>query len=398
MCSCTEAHRDAAACGAAQAALPRRKLWELAARHHCVLLGAAFDVRELRQLFRRAGSKDYGPATDYELHSSAVHFAQKRNAFSALAQKLLEESFRDAVLRFRDAAGAAELLERWRQYAARGEAVPAYWASLTHPACDDSIDETLSHEMHMVAHHAFAERRAATRRIRDLQARAAGLEDSLGSVRDRANALQRETARLRKEAIAAEGLRRETCRGYDAACAELERWRAGDETRSLRERLVALEAELGAARDEGRADRRALKEALRQAAALERPTATAAIPPSVPCAAPPAADEADLAQRRVLCVGGKTGLVPHYRAIVERARGEFTHHDGGVEHHLSRLPALLGAADAVICLAGDCSHGAYRLAKRYCKEKGKPCALLATSSVHALSQCIARLPADAFRM
>jgi hypothetical protein len=370
-------------------AAARRRLWELPSRHHCVLLGAAFDVRELRQLFRRAGSRDYASASDYELHSSAVHFAGDKNDFSVPAHRLLEQRFRDGVLRLHDAASPPELLARWRACAAQGEAVSAYWAALTHPACDEALDETLGLEMHMAAHHAFAERRAAARRIRELQERVARLDRNLCGARERIHALKRETARLREEAAAGEGKLRETRREHDETRGELERWRSGQETALLRARLQALEAELAASREAERSARLALRQAQRPPAA--RPVE----PPPLPALAPNPVEadaEADLARRRVLCVGGKTSLVPHYREIIERARGQFVHHDGGVEHHLSRLPALLSGADAVICLAADCSHSAYRLAKRYCKAKGKPCALLATSSVHALSSCLQRFP------
>jgi hypothetical protein len=352
-----------------------------------LLLGAAFDVRELRQLFRRAGSRDYASASGYELHSSAVHFAGDKNDFSVPAHRLLEQRFRDGVLRLHDAASPSELLARWRACAAQGDAVSAYWAALTHPACDEALDETLGLEMHMAAHHAFAERRAAARRIRELQERVAQLDGSLSAARDRIHALKRETARLREESAAAEGRLRESRRELEETRSLLERWRSGTEPGLLRARIDALAAELAASREAERAARRTLRQAQRPpfAQAIETPAHSAPAPT-------PAELEADLAQRRVLCVGGKTSLVPHYRQLVERARGEFVHHDGGVEHHLSRLPALLSAADAVICLAADCSHSAYRLVKRYCKAKGKPCALLATSSVHALSSCLRRFP------
>lgn len=346
-------------------------------------------MRELRQLFRRAGSRDYAGASDYELHSSAVHFAREKNAFSLPVQRLLDERFRDAVLRFDEAATPLELLERWRAWAERGEAVSAYWAALTHPACDAALDETLGLEMHMAAHHAFAERRAAARRIRDLLEQVAQRDASLAAARGRLHALKRGTARLREDAAAAEGKLREARREGDACRAELERWRSGEETTALHARIRSLNEDLAASQRAERAATRALRQA-------QRPSVMPP-PPEVPAGAPAPErrNEADLARRRVLCVGGKTSLIPHYREIVEHARGEFVHHDGGVEHHLGRLPALLSAADAVICLAADCSHSAYRLAKRYCKAKGKPCALLATSSVHALSSCIQRFSPSA---
>jgi hypothetical protein len=367
---------------------PARRLWELPARHHCVLLGAAFDVRELRQLFRRAGSQDYREASDYDLHSSAVHFAREKNAFSVPAQKLLDERFRAAVLRMRDAESGAELLERWRAQRDQGEAVSAYWAALTHPACDDAADEALNFEMHMAAHHAFAERRAAARRVRALRDQVAALEADVTGTRARAAALQRENARLRTRMQGLEGALRAEQERARGAAAELERTRRGEGSEKLRARLLELESALAQSQAEAKAERRARRILERQHLRQKSSILQEPIPVSV--AAP--LREADLAQRRVLCVGGKTSLVPQYRAIVERAGGEFVHHDGGLEDSIGRLPALLGAADAVICLAGDCSHAAYRLAKRYCKAKGKLCALLAGSSVHAMSSCVERLP------
>jgi hypothetical protein len=62
----------------------RRKLWELPTRHHCILLGAAFDPRELRQLFRRGPYADWEKASDYAVIcvasgcSHCTYFAVKR--------------------------------------------------------------------------------------------------------------------------------------------------------------------------------------------------------------------------------------------------------------------------------------------------------------------------------
>lgn len=368
------------------AAAARRRLWELAPRHHCALLGAAFDLRELRQLFRRAGSTGCAEASDYELHSSAVHFAREKNDFSLPAHKLLEERYRDMVLRLRDAETGRDVVAKWRQFAAQGESVGAYWAALTHPACDEAAGEILAEEMHMATHHAFSERRAAARRVRDLRERNAGLEHTLEGARARISALKRETAATRAETLAAQAGLHTARLQHEAARAELGSWKAGAATCALLERIAALEAELVASRETAKCGERALREAQRRIAILERDPLPVSAPPEAAGSAIEV--EGDLARRRVLCLGGKVNLVPQYRTVVERARGEFVHHDGGLEHHLSRLPALLASADAVVCLAADCGHGAYRLAKRYCKSKGKPCALLGSSSVHALTRCI----------
>jgi hypothetical protein len=111
----------------------RRKLWEVPSQHHCTLLGAAFDPRELRQLFRRGPYADWERASDYALHSSAVHYAKQRCEVAERMHRQLEERYRAAVAYLRSARTPAEVLEGWRAWAESDDPVGAYWAALTHP-------------------------------------------------------------------------------------------------------------------------------------------------------------------------------------------------------------------------------------------------------------------------
>jgi hypothetical protein len=320
-------------------------------KHHCVLLGAAFDARELRQMFRRGGYVDWQSASDYELHSSAVCFAKERNDFSALAQKILEERFRPAVHRL-TAATSDDIVRLWQALVEEGDPVGAYWAALTHPVCEAELDEAFSRHMHMIAHEKFAARRATVRRVRALEARNQDLVSRLHLSRESSDALRRENAELR---AAAEGERIEAAH----LRAEIERWRSGEEARALRHGQARLEQQLEAARKEAQAARRSLREAGRRAEGRQpAPSQAKEAVPLEPVLETTAPQLPDLAGQRVLCVGGKASLVAHDRALVEEARGEFFHHDGGAEDHVGRLPAMLGAAELVICLAGDCSHAA----------------------------------------
>jgi hypothetical protein len=373
----------------------RRRLWEILPMHHCVLLGAAFDARELCRIFRRAGYVDWEGVDEYGLHSSAVHCVQERNDFSRLAHKILEERYRGAVARFKSAGSPAELIGLWRQHAARGDPMPAYWAALTHPACDPGVDEVLSQEMHMLSHHAFATRRAAMRRLFVLEAGAHEREQARNRANEQCAALRRETARLREELAAA---KRETFDARDTAArlqATVDRWERGEQAGTLAARIRALTGERDAARHDADAARRALKRAMRR---IEwyRQTRGAISPADRHGGPAPApehyADELpgspDLSQRQILCVGGRVNLVPRYREQVQAANAIFSYHDGGIEDHMQRLPAMLAAADGVVCLAGDVSHGAYHLVKRYCKRTGKPCTLVGNSGISALSRCL----------
>lgn len=375
----------------------RKRLWEIPQMHHCVLLGAAFDARELRRIFRRAGYVDEEGVDDYGLHSSAVHCAQDRNDFSRLAHKILEERYRGAVARFKSAGSPAALIDLWRQHAARGDPMPAYWAALTHPACDTGVDEVLSQEMHMLSHNAFATRRAAMRRLFVLEERAHELERTRNRANGQCAALKRETVRLRDELAAA---KRETVNVRDVVTrlqAALEQWERGKQASTLAVRIQELTGERDAARAEADAATSALKRATHR---IEwyRQTRGAASSADRHGAPPPAAPEhgaselpgsPDLLQRQILCVGGRVNLVPRYREQVQAANAIFSYHDGGIEDHMQRLPAMLAAADGVVCLAGDVSHGAYHLVKRYCKRTGKPCTLVGNSGVSALSRCLA---------
>jgi hypothetical protein len=360
----------------------RRKLWELPTQHHCTLLGAAFEPRELRQLFRRGPYADWEKASDYALHSSAVHYAKQRCEVAERMHRLLEERFGAAVAHSRAAANARELVERWRAWALSDDAVAAYWAALTHPACDDRVDELLAQQMHMLQHTGFAERRGLARRLRDAHARVAELEAA------QARAI-RLCDVLRDKLTAAETRARIVGHEARLVTERLARQQPHAEAR----RLEALERE--------NANLRRAVARLQHGHAIDRAPPEPTQPPprpaaerGNPAAAPPvAAAPVKLAKRRVLCVGGKPRLVPHYRALIENAEGEFIHHDGGLEDHASRLPALLGAADAVVCLATDVSHCAYFAVKRYCKRFGKPCVLLDNSGVAAVNRALPRLAA-----
>jgi len=361
---------------------PRRRLWELAVKHHCVLLGAAFDAGELRRMFRRGGYADWQSAGDYELHSSAVCFARERNDFSALAQKRLDERFRPAVHRISAAATGDDIVRLWQCLVDEGDPVGAYWAALTHCACDPELDEAFSRQMHMIAHEEFAARRATLRRVNALEARNRDLISSLHASREASDALRKENVELR---AAAQAERIETAR----LRADLERWRSGDETQALRDKQARLEGQLEAVREEADAARRALRAAERRTERAQIGSLRAKVSEPLPSMPEPSAPQLpDLSGQRVLCVGGKASLVAHYRALVEQARGEFLHHDGGDENNVARLPAMLAAAELIVCLASHCSHAAYRIAKRYCKAKGKPCALAGGSSAAAVARAL----------
>ncbi len=103
----------------------------------------------------------------------------------------------------------------------------------------------------------------------------------------------------------------------------------------------------------------------------------------------PASPElAELADRSVLCVGGRQGVVPIYRQLIERTGGRLLHHDGGEEAAVTKLDASLAAADLVICQTGCISHDAYWRVKDHCKRHGKRCVFVDKSSASSLQRAL----------
>jgi len=80
---------------------------------------------------------------------------------------------------------------------------------------------------------------------------------------------------------------------------------------------------------------------------------------------------AALGGKRVLYLGGRVSLVPHYRRLVERYGGEFLHHDGGLEESLDGVTRALGTVDVVFCPVDCISHAACLLAKKACRNLAK---------------------------
>ncbi len=145
----------------------------------------------------------------------------------------------------------------------------------------------------------------------------------------------------------------------------------------MRERLVALEDTLASVS--------------RERDAMERLWAGNDIDAAQACGGDCGVCPGNLRGRCVLCVGGRTPLLPQYRQLAERLGVRLIHHDGGREEALSRLPALLASSDAVICPTDCVGHMAYYQLKQHCKLAGKPCVLVKSSGVASFAAALARL-------
>lgn len=381
----------------------RRRLWDLDAHAHCPLVGVCVPIAALRRLADKVlgGSAAAG---DYELHTGAVAECRQRNRMSEALQKHLDQRYQ-LVLRRAAKLKTTEELAAWWIEASAGHDLPgAFWATLTHPRCTPALEYAVLGQVHMLQHQVGMATRVELERFEALIDENAVLARELGQAQgrsmrqaaafaERVDALESELVRQRALTVAGQtalAQQREMMATLEAAVPQLhERHALARQVSDLQAQVQDLQRQVTAAREAAQRQR------LRADAALQAP------PPAAPPALPEPTTEvrADalpaLADRAVLCVGGRTASVPLYRLVIERTGGRFLHHDGGDEDNPAKLDATLAAADLVICQTGCVSHDAYWRVKDHCKRTGKRCVFVETPSRSALERALALATAAA---
>jgi hypothetical protein len=372
----------------------RRKLWELANACHCPLVGVGMPLAALRKLVGKVTGGTV-VAGDYELHVGVVTECGARNRLSEALQKELDRRYATVLQRFRAAKETDQVAGLWQAAVANGDVAGAFWAALTHARCTQELEEQLCRDLHMIQHQAGACVRADlarfnavmeenTQLVREtarLQQRHAALQQEWQAERERHGA---QLMQLRAQVVGRDSL-------ADSLRHELEQLRAsipGLETRDrLAQRLALADQRERALRQQIQDLKQDLQQQQQEHARARETLAGQAEHDS---ALPPAPAELPhviwLAQRNVLCVGGRSGNVASYRALVEQVGGQFAHHDGGLEDNVARLESSMAQADLVICQTGCISHSAYWRVKDYCKRTGKRCVFVDNPSVSSLAR------------
>jgi hypothetical protein len=353
-----------AAAGPARLARPQ-KLWDLPPNTHCPVIGVCFPLGLLRKLINK-GVRGQTLADDYEIHVGAVAECAVRNRISKLLQEALDLRYAVALQRFRAAICADQVLRLWRDAVAQGDVAGAFWAALTHPHSTFQVQDTILREMHMIQHQAGASTRIDHRRYQELQEDNAVMGAELAQVQQRLARLvtdkARELEQLQAQLAARDGRLaslQADLEQLQAAVPQLgERLRLQEKVDEVSQRVAERDAQLAQLRQQ-------LAEARRPPEADE-----VALPPVETNAEP---SLAALADKTVLCVGGRSASVASYRDMTLEAGARFAHHDGGQEQGADALDAHLAAADLVICQTGCISHNAYWRVKAYCKRTGKRC-------------------------
>jgi hypothetical protein len=346
----------------------RSKLWEFGTNLHCSILGTCLTTAELRQVFAKLGRKESLGASEHDLHASAVLIAGKHQDGAKLLHKALDRRHKVAISQFEKAKTVEEVRELWREASDRGDVPGAYWAALSHPACNEVLVRDIFAEVHMLSHLVGAANRADIRRLRRLEEEKADLEARLARKEEQLL----ETSAARDAALRAVEARIELpvvppVRVEDDASAELKARLARSETR--RERVEAELADARAALHREQETSRTIEQ--REAELREELRALEA---SLSGDAESEGSENRPLPRldlTLLYVGGQPARIGHLRDAAERCGAVFLYHDGGVEERGGLLPGLVSRADAVLFPVDCVSHAAMLRVKRLCRQASK---------------------------
>ncbi|MCD6297485.1 MAG: DUF2325 domain-containing protein [Deltaproteobacteria bacterium] len=95
-----------------------------------------------------------------------------------------------------------------------------------------------------------------------------------------------------------------------------------------------------------------------------------------------------LADRRILIVGGITKMKSFYQRLVEKSGGIFEYHDGYMQNGQEGLEQRVRRCDLILCPVDCNSHGACSKVKKLGQKYGKPYKMLRRSSLSALSNAL----------
>ena len=386
----------------------RRMLWEIWDGYHCSICGTCLSFAELGRIAAKAGIQFESDESEHGIHGHFVQLSAKGGRVAKVTHKVLDRKYRNAIERFRRAKTEVQVGELWSRALAEGDVPGPYWALMTHPRSTPALMVRAFGEVHMLSHLAGATNRADIRRLRALEGERQELSEQLAATRRRLfesqaehrcvaddhQAEKRELANRLQAAQAAE-MRLEQLEG------RLRELEDGETVRALRARNAGLQSDLDEARRQLRTETQrrstlehelsALQAALRDASSTaealgaECDDLESMLEAGIDDAGRGGAIESDravdLCGRRVAYVGGRSGIVGHFRALVERLNGHFIHHDGGIEDHEGQLGRILGQADVVLCPVDCVSHRASLRAKQFCKRTAKPFVPLRTAGL-----------------
>jgi hypothetical protein len=400
------APREAKARVVAPAAIAEKRRAQIRELHHslhCSIVGTCLTTGDLRRLLLRLNMKSAETLDDHGAHQLGVMLASGPSIGARHLQKALDRKHKLALNHFAKAKDSAALETLWDEALKAGDIAGGYWSVLTHPATTEALVKRAFGEIHMLSHLVGAANRADIQRLRQLEAENAALAEKVErqqqQLRDGFTARD-ETIRALNDALANRAADAAASAPHHTSDADaLAQALAERDRRLAREtaRRERLEKRLAKAIAEHDAATRTGEQAAAECAALKTELASAEsrIATLMPDDERPDAIASALSGVTLLYVGGRAGLIPQMRGLVELSAGTFLHHDGGLEHSSALLPGLVSRADVAVFPVDCVSHEAVAALKRLCRQSGKRYVPLRTSSLTSLLAGMASIGAGA---
>lgn len=385
----------------------RRRIWELSSSFHCSIIGTCLTTTELRQILVKMQLPGAHKETDHQLHGRAVLLAGQKDTTSKLLQKALDRRHRAAINHFSKSRDTGELRFLWDGAVQRAEIPGAYWAVLTHQHATEELVRHVFGEVHMLSHLVGAANRADIRRLRELEAENAALQEKVvrqqRQLRDAIvmrdatiaslNDLLGKTiaASQQHHGLAAEpdnDAERATTTGLIADT----RRRLTSEIAS-RERADRRALHLAAERDNEKSQRQ-LIERREQDLRREIEAVESSLSRLLPASAPEPGPPDTLAGTTLLYVGGRAHQIAQLRKLAEQWRAVFLHHDGGIDDRSGLLEAQVARADFTLFPVDCVSHNAVAVVKRVSRSVGKIYIPLRSSGLTSFAAALRSIPAE----
>ncbi len=385
----------------------RLKIWEVEQCYLCSIVGTCLSVVEMKKVTKKLKGVSTIGLTDYDLHSTFIDLVKSFSDNSRVVNKALDKKYQLSVRQVGRAKSAQDLLDFWEYGKENDRMAGSYWAIMTHPATTGKVIKAVYGEVHMQSHQACCSNRRLAKKVRELQDKEVILKEALqvahNDSRIRSAWQQEEIAELKLQVEKFQALETLLKKAND----KIQALEQGAEVAEFKETISQLQA------DKVKSERTIsrLKEALNtislqhEKISKKNEQLSSEIDESrhenhtlqsllqtdnVDCKCQGCEEShcpgPDLCGRRLLYVGGKPNMVPHYRKLVESRGGKFIHHDGGKEEQRTSLCKMLVQADAVICPINCVSHDACLRAKRFCKSSSKPFVTMRSAGLSALAR------------
>jgi hypothetical protein len=369
----------------------RRKLWQIEGGLQCSIIGTCLAHKDLTRIARKCGVRVQAEATPYDIHGHVVQEVLKPGAIARAVQKLLDRRYAGIIHKVDGCRTEAERAALWQAEYDAGRIPGAYWAFLSHNLVGTALLKRIFGEIHMLSHLLGRLTHRGASQASELQARLDHLESKLARLSSKNQTLTMQRDKVPADQAIALRAGRAGQAAADRGAAGMPCGREAD----LLLRFERKERALIAARERARGaeqEVRRLTDRLARLAVLSERRERGTLPPCPGADACVEAVRSDIS-RRVLYVGGRTGMIQQLKRVAERAGADFIHHDGGEQQAVTRIDGLIEACDAVFCPIDCVSHTACLRAKALCRKFSKPFVPLRSSGAASFERALSALPA-----